>query len=517
MPNSISLSKKLFFAINKSLLKKVKTSYAKFTNSNLKTIIVTGNVGKTTTTLLVKSLFEENGYTVISGTTLKKNINSFEGLALTLIRFIYQINKAKSFDEVEKNINLEIEGKTWFVKAIFKLKFLITSLYFAYFVTLKRIPKQVVIIYEVGFDYEGEGSLYQNLFSEIDLNIITNLSEEHNLNFTDTFNKAKLSALLGHKIEDRLLSQFLSDSISQRLKNVALEQFVFVNESQNIIYPTVIGTINNQFYFNHGLYEAVPVRGENFELGESSLNLFFHGNYVLPETVAKNILILDKCAQLFDLDSQSVNSTLTKKNLFPYSRFSVFKGQNNCTIIDSTYNNDPASLTAFLNNLADAIGHYKTNDNGLIEPNNILIIGEMRELGEDSTLMHNLALEKIESYLQAFPKNISEVILLGKDWLKCDTSDILKTDNGVTFVQFKYKHFKVFQNLTHIYNFLLQKGIKPENHYWIKGSQNTIFLEILVEKLLLDPNDKQYLCRQSKQWTKAKKPYLIKSEQELTS
>jgi UDP-N-acetylmuramoyl-tripeptide--D-alanyl-D-alanine ligase len=94
-----------------------------------------------------------------------------------------------------------------------------------------------------------------------------------------------------------------------------------------------------------------------------------------------------------------------KENLLscelPQRRLSVFKSINDSTLIDDSYNSNPASLK----NALDSLEGFKGKK--------ICVLGEMKELGERSSEIHQEVLE--------YAKNKSdEMILLGDAWSSID-------------------------------------------------------------------------------------------------
>ena len=69
----------------------------------------------------------------------------------------------------------------------------------------------------------------------------------------------------------------------------------------------------------------------------------------------------------------------------------------------------------------------------------------------------------------------------------------------------KFKHFEKVGDLVRYFK---QDLPKLGSWIWVKGSQNTIFLEVLVESLLAKPADKMKLARQGNDWDHLREGYL---------
>jgi UDP-N-acetylmuramyl pentapeptide synthase len=76
---------------------------------------------------------------------------------------------------------------------------------------------------------------------------------------------------------------------------------------------------------------------------------------------------------------------------------------------------------------------------------------------------------------------------------------------------------KYFGQKAHKFDFwwqaseFLKSQITGKETIFVKGSQNTIFLEELIKSILKDPKDSSLLCRQSPYWLKTKKQFQTSS------
>lgn len=159
----------------------------------------------------------------------------------------------------------------------------------------------------------------------------------------------------------------------------------------------------------------------------------------------------------------------------PPGRMSIFKGVRDTTLIDSSYNN--ATLPPIL----DMLDFLRTVGFG---KRKLAIIGDMRELGSQSKENHEIVAEKI---LQTANK----AILIGP-LMRNYAAPILKKAN------FDFASFDTFSQAKDA----IMKGIREKDIILVKGSQNTLFLERVVEMLLADEDDVEKLCRRGEFWDK---------------
>ena len=166
----------------------------------------------------------------------------------------------------------------------------------------------------------------------------------------------------------------------------------------------------------------------------------------------------------------------------PPGRMSVFKGIKNTVLIDSSYNN--ATLVPMLDLLSfvEEVGKPRRR---------VGIIGDMRELGTMSKLVHEKVAEKILDTLDL-------VILVGPLTQQYILPILKKNDFPAVYS---------FLNFTSAKSTILEQ-IKPKDMILIKGSQNTLFLERAVEMLLNNPQDKDRLCRRGEYWDKIREKSL---------
>ena len=153
----------------------------------------------------------------------------------------------------------------------------------------------------------------------------------------------------------------------------------------------------------------------------------------------------------------------------PPSRWSIFSGIHDSTIIDSSYNASPIPMINALEMLKKHPGKRK-----------IAVLGDMRELGD-------LALKYHREIAQKAYESADTVITVGP---LCQ--------------QFFPKNSKLvaqFTNSLQVGKFLLT-FVKKGDVVLFKGSQNTIFLETAVEMCLAHKTDAAHLCRRGKFWEK---------------
>lgn len=168
---------------------------------------------------------------------------------------------------------------------------------------------------------------------------------------------------------------------------------------------------------------------------------------------------------------------IEKKFTLPGSRLSIFEGIKETIIIDSSYNAQPISMI-------DALDFLKRISEN---KRKVAVLGDMRELGKEAKKEHEIVAEKIKETVD-FP------ILIGP----------LMKRYVVPFLENAGKNYKWFENFTKAKEFIIKK-IKRGDFILVKGSQNTLLLERVVEMILKEKKDKKNLCRQRPYWERKRK------------
>lgn len=166
----------------------------------------------------------------------------------------------------------------------------------------------------------------------------------------------------------------------------------------------------------------------------------------------------------------------------PPGRMSVFAGIRDTTILDSSYNASPESMASALE-LLDAIAPKRK----------VAVLGDMRELGKISQREH----ERIARLAAGVADCIITVGPMMKRW----AGPVLRkkgfSGRSRTSVLNAYEAAAIIPQLLHQKDTVL-----------VKGSQNTIFLEIVVEALLKHTEDAKKLCRREPFWQRKRQSLL---------
>lgn len=286
-------------------------------------------------------------------------------------------------------------------------------------------------------------------------------------------------------------------------------------EEAKIVYlPREVNEIgNNTYYIDNSDTGANHMVESNFgfDIDQLVVNNDYRVNkdYLLPTTFAKNVAIAVDIAKRFEVEDKTIITALENVSL-PPSRFTLLAGINNSTIFDSSYNSDPDSLLGLITTLKMTINRQAGTQNQ--RPYYIyhnLVLGEMRELGDAqgfAKVKHNMILDKLIELSGEYEGLIDNICLLGSQWLNSDQTPADKSEDNHNLILYKGVIFKVFLKAGDINRYLEDK-IRPHSWIWIKGSQNTIFSEIVTEHFLADKFDLAKVARQDQSWRQMRKDY----------
>jgi hypothetical protein len=461
-----------------TLLKKTMRDYEQKYDKKLPYIAIVGSVGKSSQTQLLSQVFNKADYKVLSS---KKN--TINGLGMILGEF-----------------DTSFEGNFSFFK---KIGYIITIIWKILFFKI-NLPQKSILIQEVGFDHQGEANDFDKFFEgNLDTCVVTALTDEHNQNYSNSLNMYDLELLSAH-IPDELYLDLKQSEVLDNTKNVIIEMLKPVKYAENFYLPLDINKLSNSiFQGNMNSYKVVFPLIENIGKAKKIQKFSIDNNYLLPFTFAKTLYVVIDIAKKYNICDEIISECFLNLDL-PKGRFSKLKGVKNSVLIDSSYNSDPDSVLLFLDSLKIELENQSNGEYDIIKHN--IILGEMRELGDISIDKHKIILDNLRALKLNYTDKIEKIVLLGETWKLCDEQNITKVDGVKSYIAYNGLSYTVYDKAGDIYRDF-QEEIRPFSWYWIKGSQNTIFLEILVEKLLLDPKDKTLLCRQEERWLQLRKKY----------
>lgn len=316
-----------------------------------------------------------------------------------------------------------------------------------YFKSLIK-PNYTHIVLELGTDAPGDLAHFS--WIDIDTLVITAITPEHMLNFKD-------------------------------LDAVADEELTLVKRSKTVIYN---GASIAQAYIEriktmhpHAVAYGVGKYSVAERLGSATL----HGKTIRGLNVVGEHSLLALSAailvgQKYKIDPDKIEHGLLA--IQPVAgRMQKLHGIKDSLIIDDSYNASPDAVIAALEVLKRSSSKHK-----------IALLGQMNELGDHSESYHrHVGKECRPTYIQL-------LITLGPDsnlWLADEAErngcKVIRTTNPQEAGE------------------VLLENIQDKSLVLVKGSQNRVFAEEAIKKILADPKDASKLTRQSPYWLQKKK------------
>ncbi len=167
----------------------------------------------------------------------------------------------------------------------------------------------------------------------------------------------------------------------------------------------------------------------------------------------------------------------------PQGRMSLIKGIRGSYIIDGSYN-------ASAQTVIDSLEVLHNLGNGRKK---IAVLGDMRELGQEVESEHMKVAQKVVQVAD-------EIVLVGPIMKRYVYEKI--SNNG--FDKSKIHWFKT----SFLAKDFVQELIKGKEIVLVKGSQNTIFLERVVEEIMENKQDvDKLLCRRGRYWDEVRAGY----------
>jgi UDP-N-acetylmuramyl pentapeptide synthase len=216
------------------------------------------------------------------------------------------------------------------------------------------------------------------------------------------------------------------------------------------------------------------IKGTKFLFSNQDKDYELNIQRPLPNLYAYSILLSIAAAKAVGVEILESIKIIEDKFDLPGGRLSVFQGVKDTLIIDSTYNNSLEAISSILEMVS------KISDSR----RRVGIIGDIREQGDQAKDLHEKMAEEIM-------QNLDMAILIGP-----------LTSRFVYPVLKEHKfNCESFETYTKAIDFIL-KNINNNDLILVKGSQNTLFLERVVEMLLKNKDDVKKLCRRGIFWDK---------------
>lgn len=356
------------------------------------------------------------------------------------------------------------------------------------------------LIVEMGIDepYPPKNMEYLLSILKPDIAISLNVSATHSMQFDKTVSSSirgqeRLREVIKNiaKEDVKIITQSQSKTAIYNAddENIAAEIEKFRKTNPGTRFLTFGTKTKNDV--SYGIY-SVNLEGSYFQLftnvqGEKKEIKLKFKDFILPEVYREVFAAAVLVGLEAEMTLEEIKIALNKRFSLPKGRAGFFKGIKNSRIIDSTYNASSESVIEFLG-LLDKLENETNRPTAFI-------FGDMRELGQEAQIEHEKVARRIigtVDYLYLVGPQTMEFVL-----------PVVQEQEG------KFKEIRWFENSFYCAEHL-EKNLPDNAIVLAKGSQNEIYLEETVEKILEDRSERKNLCRQSKYWEDVKAEFFSK-------
>lgn len=250
---------------------------------------------------------------------------------------------------------------------------------------LSMIKATEIGIVEMGANHLKEIELLSNI-AYPDYGVITNFGKAHLEGFGSVEGVIKGKSELYEHLKSHHKTIFVNQNDVKQLEQVGSYGAIYTFGKENSIGPNPILKTSQPFV--------------TLEYDGLTINSHLTGTYNF-----NNICIAIAFGAYFKI--KSVNIKLAIESYIPSNNRSQFITKGSNTILMDAYNANPTSMLAALEN-------FKLAEN----PNKILFLGDMFELGNDAALEHQNIVDYIESHI------VGTVYLIGKNFYKTNVNNI---------------------------------------------------------------------------------------------
>lgn len=321
---------------------------------------------------------------------------------------------------------------------------------------LRRPYPYDVVVVELGTDFPGNLAQFKN-YIKADIGVLTAIAPEHMTYFKDIDAVAKEELTIAELSEKLLVNVDLCDQRYLR----ELEEFI---------------TYGTRAAATYQLAGVEPVKGGLKYTVNARKKALLDG--VHSSIATTQLVSLTAAAAVGDLLGMERAELARGAGAVRavQGRMQRLNGVKNSIILDDTYNASPEAVRAALDTLYAAEA-----------PQKIALLGNMNELGDFSAEAHRA----VGAYCD--PKQLDLVVTLGTDANKYLAEAAAGEGCKVVRVEDPYLAAQEIEKV-------LQDGAL----ILAKGSQNGVFAEEAVKRLLADPADADQLVRQDEYWLKRK-------------
>lgn len=342
-------------------------------------------------------------------------------------------------------------------------------------------------IAELGVDdpFEPKNMTYLLRFIHPDIGIFLNVTPVHTMQFEKIIPSGKKFASAVAKQE--FLKQAIAQEKGKIITTLDKDKIGIVNFDDPLVLAQARQSKAGIYFFGQKTKgkakNEIKIKDYELSLKGTTFVYQYQGKkfslklpHLLPEYYSYTFAAALLVGLVLKLSLEEIIISLSKNFVLPPGRMSKFCGIKQTTIIDSSYNASKVSTLGAL----DLLERLKTRKE------KVFVFGDMRELGTQAKIEHQQVAGKAL-------KVVDQLVLIGPLTKKY----VLPRVKNKIITQWFINSWQAAD--------WLKENLKGGELILVKGSQNTIFTEIVVEALLADEKDKAKLCRRGKFWDRQRK------------
>lgn len=422
-------------------------------------IWINGSVGKTSCRMIIYQTLKQY-FPNLKCYTSKKNFNGELGLSLSIFEIDQRDPTLRTFISV---------ARTLLIKTLFGSR-----------------PYDILIL-EYGIDRPGEMDFLINI-AKPHIWVFTAIDSVHSEQFGNPAEIAKEEVKM---IQNTLELGFLNanDVYALQVKErVKIDYLMYQTEGNDI--KADITFVEEKFFLedmqgNLWVEFDLFIRSRKHHIRTNILGKANYGYVGVALAIAETI---GRKKQFSPKKLQLDENLVLDYELQP-GRLSIFPGVEESIIIDSSYNASPLSIKKIINTV------HNIKQQLFPQRKVRMLLGDMRELGDLTEKEHRL--------IAAYVSQVADhVFLVGQHMKEYLADELIK-------IGYPTEKISTFMKSTEAGDAIKTMLAEPGNECLVicKWSQNTIFLEEAVKKLLANPADEYKLTRQWDRWMAKKKTF----------
>ena len=383
-----------------------------------------------------------------------------------------------------KNFN----GELWFPLSIFCVDAFIPTIYhfiYTFFHAIdlvyfsKKAPYDIIVL-EYGIDRPGEMSFLLHIVKP-DIGIFTAMDSVHSEQFGDpqAIAQEEIKMILATK-ETAFLNH--DDMYAMQLYDrISIEKFTYQTEWYS--QQADIHFDRELFIYDDGVRVTFDllVKSHTMTIKTNMIGKAHYGYIGVWLTIAD--MLSYKYTGNGIIKSLDV---VTLDYALQPGRLSILSWYKDSVIVDASYNASPRSVTKIINTV------YTLRQQLYPDHKIIVMLGDMKELGDFAEQEHR----KLAAYVHGVA---DDVFLVGQMMSRFVYDELCK----IGYTERRIRRYLSSVEAGDALRNLLKKS-KGKYIIVFKGSQNTIFLEEAIKKILAYPADVAQLPRQGDWWTTKK-------------